>query len=237
MYHYRLFYPRQTCLLSVQHEGKSNVTVVDWVSPASVKPPMVVVALNQKSFSLELVESSKAFVISTLPEAMMEKAMSIGSATGRVIDKVDEYQLTLKPAKTVKAPLVDGAFAWVECELVAIFNAGDHALVVGEVLETHFPDDENGKQAMLFNWGSKNYFGMRREMVKFEKEEEKRPEKKEEKKEEEKKPEKKEDRPAPKEEKKEEEKKSEKKEDKPSNKEEPKPAQKDSPKEKPAEKK
>lgn len=211
MYHYRLFYPRQTCLLSVQHEGKSNVTVVDWVSPASVKPPMVVVALNQKSFSLELVESSKAFVISTLPEAMVEKAMAIGSATGRVIDKVDEYQLTLKPAKTVKAPLVDGAFAWVECELVAIFNAGDHALVVGEVLETHFPDEENGKQAMLFNWGSKNYFGMRREMVKFENEE-KKPEKreenkKEEKKEEEKKPEKKEekkeDKPAPKEEKKE----------------------------------
>ncbi len=61
------------------------------------------------------------------------------------------------------------------------------------------PEDENGKQAMLFNWGSKNYFGMRREMVKFEKEEEKKENgKKEEKsapKEEEKKPEKKENAP------------------------------------------
>ena len=196
MYHYRLFYPRQTCLLSVQHEGKTNVTVVDWVTPASLKPPMVAVALNQKSFSLELLESSKAFVLSTLPEAMVEKVMSIGSATGRVIDKVDEYQLTLKPARAVKAPLVDGAFAWVECELVAIFDAGDHSLVLGEVLETHFPEDESSKQAMLFNWGSKNYFGMRREMVKFENDD-KKPERKEEKREEEKKPEKKEDKSSP----------------------------------------
>ena len=165
MNHYRLFYPRQTCILSVQHEGKSNATIVDWVTPASVKPPMVAVALNSKSYSLELLGSSKSFVLSILPEAMMEKAMAIGSATGRMIDKVDEYQLTLKPAKTVKAPLVDGALAWVECEVEGMFNAGDHVVVLGEVRETHFPDEDSSRQAILFNWGNKNYFGMRREMA------------------------------------------------------------------------
>ncbi len=174
MNHYRLFYPRQTCILSVQHEGKSNATIVDWVTPASVKPPMVAVALNSKSYSLELLGSSKSFVLSILPEAMMEKAMAIGSATGRMIDKVDEYQLTLKPAKTVKAPLVDGALAWVECEVEGMFNAGDHVVVLGEVRETHFPDEDSSRQAILFNWGSKNYFGMRREMAKIDREDEKR---------------------------------------------------------------
>jgi len=160
---YRLFYPRQTCMLSVQHEDKSNITVVDWVSPASLKPPMVAVAINNKSYSLELVSSSKAFVLSILPESMQEKAIGVGSATGRVIDKVDEYQLKLKKAKTVKAPLLDGALAWVECEVVAIFNAGDHSIVLGEVVETQFPEEEATKTPMLFNWGNKNYFGMKRD--------------------------------------------------------------------------
>lgn len=160
---YRLFYPRQTCMLAVTHEGKSNATIVDWASPASLKPPMVMVALNNKSYSLELVSSSKAFTLSILPETMGEKAIGIGSATGRVIDKVEEYQLKLKVAKSVKAPLIDGALAWVECEVAAIFNAGDHSIVLGEVLETHFPEDEATKTPMLFNWGNKNYFGMKRD--------------------------------------------------------------------------
>ena len=160
---YRLFYPRQTCMLSASHEGKSNVTVVDWATPASLKPPMVAVSLNNKSFSLELVSSSKAFVLSVVPEEMKEQAMGVGSASGKVIDKVEEYHLKLKAAKTVKAPLIDGAMAWVECEVQAIVNAGDHSIVIGEVVETHFPDEEAGKIPMLFNWGNKNYFGIHRE--------------------------------------------------------------------------
>ena len=160
---YRLFYPRQTLMLSASHDGKSNVTVADWAMPASMKPPMVAVALNNKSFSLELASSSKTFVLSVVPESMKEKAAAVGSATGRVIDKVEEYQLRLKPAKIVKAPLLDGAIAWVECEVQAIINAGDHSILVGEVVETHFPDEEAGKTPMLFNWGNKNYFGIQRE--------------------------------------------------------------------------
>jgi len=33
-------------------------------------------------------------------------------------------------------PVLDGCLAWVECELEAIHDAGDHELVVGLVLAT-----------------------------------------------------------------------------------------------------
>ncbi|VVB57117.1 Flavin reductase like domain protein [uncultured archaeon] len=203
---YRLFYPRQTCMLAVSHEGKSNVTVVDWMTPVSVKPPMLAVALNNKSYSLELASASKTFSVSVVPESMKEKALGAGSATGRVIDKLEEYGLKLKNSKASRAPLLDGALAWAECEVQAIFNAGDHSIVIGEVVETHFPDEEAGKTPMLFNWGNKNYFGLGRDwkekkeedmrlmVVKQEaaKEEKKEEGKKEEKKEEKKESEKKE---------------------------------------------
>ncbi|MCL6088853.1 MAG: flavin reductase family protein, partial [Candidatus Marsarchaeota archaeon] len=63
MFH-RLFYPRQTCMLAATHEDKSNVTVVDWATPVSVKPPMLAVALNLKSYSLELLLASRCFTLS-----------------------------------------------------------------------------------------------------------------------------------------------------------------------------
>lgn len=160
---YRLFYPRQTCMLATSFEDKPNVTIVDWLTPVSAKPPMIAVALNLKSYSLELLSSSRCFSVSILPQSMAEKAVGVGSSTGRLIDKIGEYQIKLKPAKAIKAPVIEGAIACVECQVQGILNAGDHALVVGEVVQTHFPDEEASKQPVLFNWGSKNYFGIKRE--------------------------------------------------------------------------
>lgn len=159
---YRLFYPRQSCMLITHHDGKSNATVVDWVTPVSVKPPMVALALNHKSYSLELIEHSKEFCVCVLPESMKETAASVASASGRVIDKIDEYHLKLKPASKVGTPVVDGALAWVECKVVHMAWAGDHTLVVGEVVDTQFPEDDGARQPVLYNWGSKGYFGLSR---------------------------------------------------------------------------
>lgn len=163
---YRLFYPRQSCFLTASHEGKSNATLVDWLMPASVKPPMVAVSLNAKSFSLDLLSHAKEFCICVLPEKMEEQAVGVGSSSGRQIDKIDEYNIKLKTADSVSAPLVVGALASVECRVVSILGLGDHAIVVGEVVETHFPDEEQAREPLLFNWGSKNYFGLSKENIK-----------------------------------------------------------------------
>lgn len=162
---YRLFYPRQSCFLTARDDGKTNVTLVDWVMPVSVKPPMLAVSLNNKSFSLDLLAHSKEFCVGVLPGTFVEKAMVVGSTTGKLIDKIDEFSIALEKAGVVDAPLVKGALASVECRVMQILGAGDHSLVVGEVVETRFPDDEAAREAILFNWGSKNYFGLSKDIL------------------------------------------------------------------------
>ncbi len=173
MFH-KMFYPRQSCFLTASHEGKSNVTAVDWLMPVSIKPPMLAVALNNKSFSLDLLSHSKEFCVCVLPDSMKEKAAQVGASSGQVIDKVEEYQVKLTRADKVSAPLVFGAVGAVECRVIQMMSGGDHTVVLGEVVEIHFPEDEDAKKPVLFNWGSKTYFGMSKELVR-------EPEKKEEK--------------------------------------------------------
>ena len=158
---YRLFYPRQTCFLVASHEGKPNVTVVDWLMPVSLKPPMVAVALNNNSQSLELLSHSKEFTLCAMPEKSKETAALIGATTGRLIDKVDEYNIALVKSRRLDAPLLKEALGSVECKVVQISSAGDHSLVLGEVVETHYPEgDDESVNPLLFNWGNKNYFGL-----------------------------------------------------------------------------
>lgn len=157
---YRLFYPRQTCFLVASQEGKPNVTVVDWLMPVSLKPPMVAVALNNNSQSLDLLSHSKEFTLCSMPEKSKETAALIGATTGRLIDKVDEYNIALVKSRLVDAPLLKEALGSVECRVVQISSAGDHSVVIGEVVETHYPENDEESLPVLFNWGNKNYFGM-----------------------------------------------------------------------------
>jgi flavin reductase (DIM6/NTAB) family NADH-FMN oxidoreductase RutF len=163
---YRMFYPRQTCYLATSYENKANVTVVDWVMPVSVKPPMIAVALNNSSHSLDLLSHSKEFTISIMPERCAEQAAQLGAATGRLIDKIDEYAIAMRRAKSMDAPLMKDAIGAVECRVVQITDGGDHSVVVGEVVEMHFPDEEGEKAPVLFNFGNKAYFGISRGMEK-----------------------------------------------------------------------
>ena len=66
-------------------------------------------------------------------------------------------------AKKVKAPLILEALANIECKVLSYTSAGDHSLVLGEVVEVHPVKEENEKELLLFNKGGKKLFGLKLE--------------------------------------------------------------------------
>jgi len=58
-----------------------------------------------------------------------------------------------RPGRT-GAPILEGSLAWVECELEAIYDAGDHELVVGLVLDLGV----GSGQPLLFYRGGFGHF-------------------------------------------------------------------------------
>jgi len=53
------------------------------------------------------------------------------------------------------------ATANLECRVLSYTNAGDHTLVVGEIIEVHGPKEDAPGDPLLFNKGGKELFGLK----------------------------------------------------------------------------
>lgn len=156
-----IMYPRQTVLVAAASNGKSNLTAVDWAMPVSEKPPVVAISLHSGSLTLDLLCASMDFVVAIPTEKMKDAVLLCGTTSGKYIDKFQEARLTEAKAKKVSAPLVSEAAANLECLVLSYNSAGDHTLVIGEVVEAHLPKDEKPEEPLLFNKGGKKLFGLR----------------------------------------------------------------------------
>ena len=152
-----LFYPRQSVLVTASSSEKVNVTAVEWITPAGEKPPMLALSLHNTSLTLDLMCTSMEFVVAIPSEKLRDAVLLCGSTSGKFIDKFSEASLTQVKAKKVSAPLILEAAANVECKVLSYTSAGDHTLVVGEVVEVHLPKESREFAPLLFSASEKKY--------------------------------------------------------------------------------
>lgn len=179
---YKLLYPRPTYLVTCAFNGKSNINTIDWMTPVSVKPPALAIAVGNQTQTLDLISRSKEFVLAVPPDSMKEVVLGCAKTSGKFIDKFEEFGIQTAKAQNVEAPLVAGAISQLECKVLQMMNSGDHTIILGEVVETHFPEEDRNSASPLFNKGNKTYFGFQKEWIELAKKEEKAEERKEEKK-------------------------------------------------------
>lgn len=119
--------------ITVMSEGDDHAMTANWVSQAAFEPPMVVVAIENDARSLPMIRDARAFAVNVLAAGQRELAAQLGRSSRKV-----PYKLTgipTKPGPVTGAPLLTEALGWLECRLVATMPAGDHTLVLGEVVE------------------------------------------------------------------------------------------------------
>ncbi len=134
----RLMHPRPIVLLTCSDkEGKENAITVAWSTPTSFEPPMVAVSVSPKNYSHSLISETKEFVVNVPPIDLLDESYFIGSYSGKELDKFKEIKLTKKPAKKVKAPIIEECFAHLECKVEKEVNTGDHTLFIGLVLTAY----------------------------------------------------------------------------------------------------
>jgi len=113
------------------NHGDVNATAVSWVTQCSFDPPLLLVAVRKPSRTYDLLTTGKVFSLNLVDKkekeilrALERPFMSAGNKLGKV-DHVEEQ---------TGAPILRLAFAYVECEVRACYEPGDHALIVGEVV-------------------------------------------------------------------------------------------------------
>jgi len=165
VFHY-LLHPYNTSLVTCcDAEGNPNIITIAWLIPVSVNPPLVGMSIGPTRFSYGLIRETGEFVINVAPYEIGSQVLFCGRRSGRDVDKFAETGLTQQEAQSVRPPIIEECVAHLECRVVQDIEAGDHRLVVGEVLAAYANRgilEENGlyrlKQVQpLFHVG-RNYF-------------------------------------------------------------------------------
>ncbi len=103
-----------------------------WFSQCSMKPPRVMLGVRHGTHSLELVRQHRVFSVNLLPKTdqkVLEQFFRPAPSNG---DRFGEVGYSVKKTGT---PVLDRALCYLECEVKEIVEAGDHSIVIGEVVE------------------------------------------------------------------------------------------------------
>ena len=113
--------------------GSSIYTMVaTWVTQVSFSPPLVAVALEEGSTMKGLVESNGVFSLNLLPVGGTAIARDFLRFSGVDGSMVNGHPFTLAPGGT---PYLVEAVGAIECRVASTLKTGDHALVVGEIVD------------------------------------------------------------------------------------------------------
>src|SRR5271155_343744 len=120
-------------VLTSRSADRFGAATVTWVSQASFKPPLLMVALRKDGSAFECVAESRVAVLHILDHSQQTIAQKFFAAT-------DESHglLNGEPYSDGKAgaPILNNLRAYLECKALEILERpGDHAIVVFEVLD------------------------------------------------------------------------------------------------------
>jgi flavin reductase (DIM6/NTAB) family NADH-FMN oxidoreductase RutF len=101
-------------------------------SSISLDPPLVGFFVDRSSTTWPRVRRAGAFAVNVLGVHQEELCRRFGSKGA------DRFAGVRWRPGSGDAPLIDGALAWIECDIDAVVETGDHVLVMGAVrrLET-----------------------------------------------------------------------------------------------------
>ncbi len=110
-----------------------------WLSQCSMKPPQVMLGVRKGSHSLSLIEESRVFSVNLMSKSDKKIVEQFFKHTPADGNRFGDLKFNLKKTQT---PILDQALAYLECKVSNIFDGGDHAIVVGEVVEAEVVKDE-----------------------------------------------------------------------------------------------
>jgi flavin reductase len=137
-----------TVVTSSDAAGASCGVTVSAFTSVSLDPPLVLVCLNRASSAARTIDANGVFAVNVLSadqESLVRRFASPGRPRGtRAFDGVAHS------IGATGSPILDGVTCWLDCRLGDIHVAGDHVIVIGEVLDFA---GEAGRDPLVFHAG------------------------------------------------------------------------------------
>lgn len=120
-------------------DGSAGMTT-NAVTSLSLDPLLLIVCFEQRSRTLEVVRASRRFAVNVL--RVGDEELAAVFASKRVGREKFQAVNAHRWREAHGVPVLDGALAWVVCDLCELLPGGDHEIGVGEVVCTGAPDQE-----------------------------------------------------------------------------------------------
>jgi flavin reductase (DIM6/NTAB) family NADH-FMN oxidoreductase RutF len=126
-------------------EGPTGLTT-NAIASVSLEPLLLLVCFDNTSRTLPAVRATRRFSVNILRAGQEDLARVFAS---KRVGREKFEAVTHMDAHGV--PLLDGALAWLACDLTDLYPAGDHTIGIGAV--THMDADPEGDPLVWFRGG------------------------------------------------------------------------------------
>lgn len=131
-----------TVVTAAGPDGPAGLTTNAFAS-LSLDPPLVLVCFDNASRTLPVVREAGRFAVNVL-RAGQEDVAAVFASRRVAADKFAE----VTHAEADGLPVLDGALAWLACDLREVLPGGDHTIGVGAV--TAMDADASGEPLVFF---------------------------------------------------------------------------------------
>ena len=127
-------------VIGVKDTDSHHAFTGSWLSQCSMKPPRVMLGVRHGSHSLEMIKEGRAFSVNFMAKKDKKIFEQFFKATLSNGNRFGDLEFSLKKTRT---PILKDAVAYLECAVKDIFEAGDHSIVIGEVVEAEVLKEES----------------------------------------------------------------------------------------------
>jgi flavin reductase (DIM6/NTAB) family NADH-FMN oxidoreductase RutF len=126
--------PQKVVVAFVQIEpGRFNPITLEWFMRTSIEPPMFAVSIGQTRFSYECLQEYRLFNLCFPSPEQAPFVRLSGTVSGRDSDKMDFIKDQWFKGRFAGLPILKGAAANFECEVISQVQSGDHTIYAGKV--------------------------------------------------------------------------------------------------------
>ncbi len=120
-------------IVTSNHQGRAFGMTVNSFTSVSLKPPLVLFCAGSSGLTAAAIQASQNFAINILSLDQHELCRRFAGQTAD--PEEDRFQeLAVRPAPQTGSPWLEGCLGWLDCRLHQIVTAGDHLILLGEVL-------------------------------------------------------------------------------------------------------
>ncbi len=139
-------------------DGDDHGMTANAFSSVSMDPPLILVCIQNKNQTFDLISKAGAFAVNILARDQEERSNRFA---GGIVDAEGRWQrwpedrsrfadLIHTRAEASGAMFLTGSLASIDCTLEAVHPGGDHGIFVGRIQEITLTDESAGEPLLYF---------------------------------------------------------------------------------------